>query len=79
MNKKIESMKQILEVQGSSGNWNYDNYMLGIFNGMELMMATLEDREPLFRKCKEKDFLYINMEKGSFENTIEAKGGIINE
>jgi len=73
MNKKIESMKQILEVQGNSGNWNYDNYMLGIFNGMELMMATLEDREPLFRECKGKDFLYNNMEKGSFGNPIESK------
>jgi len=66
-------MKQILEVQSNDGNWNYDDYMLGLYNGMEIMMATLESREPKFRKCKKKDFLYNNMKKGSFGNPVEAK------
>ena len=73
MKDKIESLKQSLEIQGNNGNWNYDNYMLGMFNGMELMMATLEEREPFYRECKEKDFIYNNMKKGSFGNPIETK------
>ncbi|NBR23293.1 MAG: hypothetical protein EBU08_05855 [Micrococcales bacterium] len=46
---KIERMRKMLEVQGSDGNWNYDSYMLGMYNGIELMMSIMEDREPVYR------------------------------
>lgn len=46
----LDGMNEILEVQGSSGNWDYDEYMLGIYNGMEFMVAMVEDREPVFKK-----------------------------
>lgn len=47
----IEQMRKLLEVQGQSGNWNYDPYMHGMFNGMELMVATAEGREPVFKEA----------------------------
>ncbi|WP_373894449.1 hypothetical protein [Virgibacillus sp. CBA3643] len=46
----IDDMKGLLEVQGADGNWNYDSYMLGMYNGMELMAAIAEGREPVFRE-----------------------------
>lgn len=51
--KKIASMQNCLDIQGSDGNWNYDEYMRGMFNGMELMMSIMEDREPVYKTAKE--------------------------
>jgi hypothetical protein len=39
---KLSSLKELLKVQGNDGNWNYDSYMLGMYNGMELSVAILE-------------------------------------
>ena len=55
--KKYEHMNDVLRIQGENGNWNYDDYMLGMYNGMELMMSILEDRELAIRYCKPEDFL----------------------
>ena len=51
---KSEEMKALMSVQGSDGNWNYDSYMLGMYNGMELMLSILEEREPIFRDAPDK-------------------------
>lgn len=45
----VEEMKPILERQGSAGNWDYNEYMRGMYNGMEMMMAIAEERSPKFR------------------------------
>jgi hypothetical protein len=54
--KMIEKMKEMLEVQGHDGNWNYDEYMFGMYNGMEFMLSVAEDREPVY-KDKPKQWL----------------------
>lgn len=46
-------MNEMLKLQGSHGNWNYDPYMMGMYNGMEFMMAMIEDREPVFKEAPE--------------------------
>lgn len=49
--KRIESMRDLMRVQGANGNWEYDPYMQGMYNGMELMMAMAEGREPVFKEA----------------------------
>lgn len=49
----VIKMKELLEVQGRDGNWNLDQYMQGMYNGMELMVALAEGRDPVFRKAPE--------------------------
>lgn len=44
-----EVSRDILKIQGSDGNWNYDPYMHGMFNGMEFFVSMLECRPPEFR------------------------------
>lgn len=46
-------LNNVLAIQGNSGNWNHDPYMHGMFNGMELMMSIIEEREPLFNEAPE--------------------------
>ena len=52
--KKFQRAKEMLEVQGMDGNWDYDPYMHGLYNGMEYTLALLEGREPIFREPPEK-------------------------
>lgn len=35
-NKKLNNMRNIRDIQGTDGNWNVDDYSLGMFNGIEL-------------------------------------------
>ena len=52
--QRIESAKDVLKIQGWDGNWNYDPYMMGLYNGMELMLSMIEDREPVFKEKPDK-------------------------
>lgn len=49
MSISVKELKDMVEVQGRDGNWNYSAYMRGMFNGMEFMLALVENREPKFR------------------------------
>ena len=49
----LKRMHEMLGVQGSDGNWDYDPYMHGMYNGMEYMMAMVDGREPVFRDAPE--------------------------
>ena len=49
MNVDVRQLKEMVEVQGRDGNWNYSPYHLGLFNGMEFMLSIVEKREPKFR------------------------------
>jgi hypothetical protein len=53
--KRLDSANDVLKIQGLNGNWDMDNYMQGMFNGMELIMSIMEDRKPNFRKLNESE------------------------
>jgi hypothetical protein len=58
MNKnQLEAMKETLKIQGYDGNWDYDEYMFGMYNGMELMLAIAENREPVYKE-KPSEFIH---------------------
>jgi hypothetical protein len=55
MNDKIlNALKDMVEIQGRDGNWNCDEYMHGMYNGMEFMLSIVESREPIYRSKPEK-------------------------
>ena len=45
---------EIRNVQGSNGNWNFDSYMHGLYNGIEWALAMVEERSPEFKETPEK-------------------------
>ena len=53
MKKLLADANNILATQGLSGNWDYDPYMHGLYNGMELIVSIFEKREPKFRNTPE--------------------------
>lgn len=61
MNKQINCLKELLTIQGSNGNWNYDPYMFGMYNGLQLALSVMENREPQYKEAPEK-WLADNLE-----------------
>lgn len=49
LKKYLDPLRNQLKIQGGRGNWNYDPYMHGMYNGLECALATLEGREPKYR------------------------------
>jgi len=49
----LTQSNKLLQVQGLPGTWNYDAYMQGLYNGMELIIAIFEDRTPCYKETPE--------------------------
>lgn len=47
----VESMRDLVKIQCSDGNWNYAPYMHGMANGMIMLLAMAENKEPEFLKA----------------------------
>lgn len=56
-NHHLKCAKEMLYLQGQSGNYNYDSYMLGLYNGMEYIISLFETREPIYKEGKDVEFL----------------------
>lgn len=48
---KTKQLKSIKDLQKQSLNNSQDDYMIGLYNGLELSVAMLENREPVFLDC----------------------------
>lgn len=55
--------KEMLDLQGCDGNYNYDSYMLGLYNGMEYIIALFEKRKPNFKDGKNIEFLDLKQKR----------------
>ena len=70
LKSRLASVNELLAVQGSRGNWNADDYMCGLYNGMELTIALLEGREPEFRTLRNERVLPIERPPQSLRKQI---------
>jgi hypothetical protein len=50
---KINTLREIVNIQGWEGNWNYDPYMHGLYNGLEFALSIMEKRDPVFKEAPE--------------------------
>lgn len=53
----LKCSKEMLDIQGQKGNYDYDEYMLGLYNGMEYIISLFETREPKYINGKEVKFI----------------------
>jgi hypothetical protein len=56
MKSNIEVLRELIKIQGAHGSWRYDEYNRGLYNGLEMALATLENRAPE-RKGRERSIL----------------------
>ena len=52
--KLIGDLRHMRVVQGTTGNWDYDPYMHGLYNGLEFALSIMEKREPVFKAAPDK-------------------------
>lgn len=43
LHKSIDALEELIKIQCSNGNWNYDPYMHGMANGMLLAMSLFKN------------------------------------
>ena len=73
----LKCANEMLEIQGQDGNYNYDSYMLGMYNGMEYIISLFEHREPNYRNGKEIEFLndkQLQNNWNELKKWLESKG-----
>lgn len=45
LNERLNKMNELLEIQGRLTEEDSSDYMIGLYNGMELMLSVIEDRK----------------------------------
>ena len=67
----LKCSKEMLDIQGQKGNYDYDEYMLGLYNGMEYIIALFETREPNFINGKDVEFTNNKTQQKEFIKWLE--------
>lgn len=49
MQDRLDKVKEVQYIQGQDGNYNNDSYMCGMYNGLELAVAIMENRDPEYK------------------------------
>ena len=70
---KVKQLKEILDIQCSDGNWNYDPYMQGMANGLILAHSIITGIDPQFKEPP-KEWLYKKCENVIPEEAIPGEG-----
>ena len=52
MDDELKKLREVHEVQGQDGNWNLNPYMEGLYNGLELALSIMENRDPQYKKLE---------------------------
>lgn len=48
MTDQLKNLEEVLEIQCRDGNWNYNEYSLGLANGLILAYALLKGEIPIY-------------------------------
>ena len=49
----LQQLREVHAVQGRDGCWDIDDYMLGLYNGLELALSLMEQRDVHYKTRKE--------------------------
>lgn len=72
--KRVKELKRIRDLQKQALETDADEYMVGLYNGLEFAVAIMEDREPIFETTVSKETEVIEHEE---EKGRTVKSGII--
>lgn len=51
MEEVLNQLKELKEIQSREGTIDQGDYMVGLYNGLELSIAIIEGREPIYKNC----------------------------
>lgn len=61
--KRMRELKRVKDVQEQSLKAEHDDYMIGLYNGLELAVAIMENRKPVYLSCIKEPEQIENIEK----------------
>ena len=67
--KRIRELKRVKDVQEQSLKAEHDDYMIGLYNGLELAVAIMENRKPVYLSCIKEPEQIENIEKQEMGRT----------
>ena len=76
MKEPIDQLRDVHSIQGRDGCWDIDDYMLGLFNGLELALSIMEQREVKYKTRKEPKREWVGL---TDEEYLEIKDEYSNE
>ena len=53
MQKNLDQLDEMIDIQCSDGNWNYDSYMQGMANGMIFARSCITGVDPVYVEAPE--------------------------
>ena len=76
--KIMNDLEDVLKIQCSNGNWNYDSYMMGLANGLIMAKSLITKEEPVFLDAPKKwlkDYpnFWIKLKWKLFPNSMLGK------
>lgn len=57
MNKQLKDLYNICDIQSQDGNWNYDEYMRGMANGLILAKSIFTGEDPDYKDTPKEGYL----------------------
>lgn len=67
----ISKLRNLRDIQGRKGNYDIDEYMRGLYNGLELSLSIFEDRSPDY-----KEHIAQPEEEGVYQKILRIEDGI---
>lgn len=61
--KRIRELKRIKDIQEQNLGEDQNEYMVGMYNGLELAVAIIENRPPVYVSCEKEPEQIENIEK----------------
>ena len=50
LEREMKQLREVHAVQGRDGCWDIDDYMLGLYNGLELALSIVENRDCRYKQ-----------------------------
>lgn len=63
LRSKTKQVKEVRDLQKQSLEKLTDDYMVGLYNGLELAVAIMENRKPVYLSCTKEPEQIENIEK----------------
>ena len=48
--QRIKNLKEMIDIQGTDGTWDYDEYQFGLYNGLILALYIMTDLSPFYKR-----------------------------
>ena len=62
----LTQLREVHAIQGRDGCWDIDDYMLGLYNGLELALSIVENRECRYKNRPKPERTWVGLADEDF-------------